>query len=198
MNPSAGPELLEHVEEIVFPSHLWCQAVAHARRKLEGRYEPEEERAPKAYGLVGGKLAGRAAEVTHVFPLIRNRRDDPQLKAEIDGILEELAVPSETPLERRGWVTDPTEVMRAERELEAEGSVLLGGYHMHRVAWAHDPERDTCTAVDTKLAEGSGLWMFILSMVDPERPVLRAYYEGRNPDDAPIRVVGPGPVTISP
>jgi len=180
--------MLSQLQEIFAPPQLYWRIVAHAARKLRSEYLPEEERQRKAYGLLGGRLFVDRAEVTHVFPLVHNRRDDPRLKPWVDEILEEHAVPSETSLSRRGWVTDPREVLAAERECEMDGSVLLGGYHMHRVPWAGDPDRDTCTAVDTRLADGSGLWMFILSMVDPERPRLRAFFEGRNDKEVPLRL----------
>ena len=174
--------------EIFFPDHLYWSLVAHARRKLRAEYLPGEERERKAYGLVGARLYDAAAEVTAVFPLSRNLRDDPLLKPYLDRIMEEVAVRSETPLERRGWVTDPREVMEAERRFEDQGAVLLGGYHMHRVPWAHDPLRDTCTEVDTRLAEGSGLWVFILSMVNPDELRRRAFFEGHNDREAPVRL----------
>ena len=59
---------------------------------------------------------------------------------------------------------------------------------MHRVPWGDIPRRDTCTALDTALARESGLWAFILSMVDPERPVLRAFFEGDNCREGRISV----------
>ncbi len=66
--------------------------------------------------------------------------------------------------------------------------MLFGAYHMHRVAWSHDPRRDTCTELDQCLARDSGLWTFILSMVEPERPVLRAFFEGDNDREATVRI----------
>lgn len=179
---------LEQMEEIYFPKHLYWQAVAHARRKLSGHYLPGEEQAPKAYGLVGGRLFLRAGEVTHLIPLSRNLRDDPRIKPDVDHVLDDWAVPSETPLEGRAWVSDPAEVMKAEREFDEVGSVLFGGYHMHRVPWEQDPLRDTCTDVDRQLARGSGLWVFIVSMVDPEQPRLRAFFEGDNSKEAAVRL----------
>jgi hypothetical protein len=176
------------VSELVLPEHLYRRLVEHARRKLAGEYLPGEERAPKAYGLVGGRLVRGHAEVTHVVPLRRNLRDQAHLKPVFDEVMDELAVPSETPLDRRGWVSDPREVRAADELFDRAGSFLLGGYHMHRVAWAHDPVRDSCTEVDTELGRGSGLWMLILSMVDPGRPVLRAYFEGDNDHEATVRV----------
>lgn len=183
-----GTGCVSDVEEVLFPPDLYEQVVAHARRKLAGQYLPGEEQAPKAYGLVGGRIANRRSQVTHVFPLRRNARDDAHVKEEIDRLMAEFAVRSETPLDQRGWVTDPREVLAAERECERSGGMLLGGYHMHRVPWEHDPRRDTCTELDSKLGEGSGMWMFILSMVDPEHPVLRAFFEGCNEREAPVRL----------
>jgi hypothetical protein len=89
-------------------------------------------------------------------------------------------------MQRRGWVAHPDEIRSAELACDAAGATIFGSYHMHRVAWSHDPIRDTCTELDTRLAEGSGLWMLILSMVDPERPVLRAFFEGRNDHEAAV------------
>lgn len=176
------------ISEVTFPPALYAALLDHARRKLAGDWLPGEEQAPKAYGLVGGRIAGGRAFVTQVVPLQHNLRDRDDVKGEVDRLMDELAVPSETPLDRRGWVADPREVLAAERRCEAEGSVLFGAYHMHRVAWSHDPRRDTCTALDRALARDSGLWAFILSMVDPGRPVLRAFFEGDNDREAVVSV----------
>lgn len=179
---------LADLEEIVFPEDRYRQLVAHARRKLAGDYLAEEEQAPKAYGLVGGRVSDGNGAVTHVVPLLRNQRDEAHLKPAVDKVMDDLAIRSETPLDRRGWVSDPREIAAADELFDRAGAVLLGGYHMHRVAWDHDPVRDSCTEVDTELGTGSGLWMFILSMVDREHPVLRAYYEGDNGRGIPVRV----------
>lgn len=176
------------LEEIIFPQDLYWQLVAHARRKLDGQYLAGEERAPKAYGLVGGQLFSGHGEVTHVVPLLRNQRDEAHLKPVLDQVMDDLAIRSETPLDRRGWVSDPLEIAAADDLFDTAGAVLLGGYHMHRVAWEHDPVRDSCTEVDSELGANSGLWMFILSMVDRDNPVLRAYFEGDNGHETRVRV----------
>ncbi len=182
------------VTDIVLPAALYVAVVEHGRRKLDGRWLPDEEQAPKAYGLIGARIEGTRATVTHVVPLRNNLRGRAHVKAEVDRLMDELAVPSETPFEGRGWVADPRELLAGERRFEEAGSVLLGSYHMHRVAWRDDPRRDTCTAIDTALARGSGLWAFILSMVDPGRPVLRAFFEGDNAREGQIHIEeGPGP-----
>lgn len=177
---------------VLLPAQLYTEVVEHGRRKLAGQWEPDEEQAPKAYGLIGAHVEDGTATVTDVVPLRNNLRARADYKDEVDRLMDELAVPSETPFDRRGWVADPREVLAAERRFDAGGSVLLGAYHMHRVAWPDDPRRDTCTALDRALARDSGLLTFILSMVDPDRPVLRAFYEGDNEREARISVmVGP-------
>ena len=179
---------LAEVTEIRFSPAMHSTLVEHGRRKLAGRWEPGEEPAPKAYGLVAGRMTERRMVVTHVIPLRRNVRDRPDLKPHLDRLMHAVAVPSETPMERRGWVADPLEVMAAERCSDEAGSVLFGAYHMHRVRWPHDPWRDSCTAVDRCLAQDAGLWALILSLVDPDRPRLRAFYEGDNRLEAVVSV----------
>jgi len=179
---------LADITDIDFPLPLYSALVHHGRRKLGGQWEAGEEQAPKAYGLVGGRIAGMFVTVTHVVPLKNNLRDRPGVKADVDQLMNEVAFPSETPLDRRGWVADPREVLAADQRCENDGSGLVGSYHMHRLPWPHDPRRDTCTAIDTALAEGCGLWAFILSMVDPDQPVLRAFFEGDNAREATVRV----------
>jgi len=191
--PGTAAASLADIAEITLPDALYAKLVDHGRRKLGGRWVEGEEQAPKAYGLVGGRISGPTVEVTHVLPLRNNLRDRPDLKAHVDRLMAEMAVPSETPMDRRGWVADPREVMAAERTCEEAGSTLFGAYHMHRVPWPEDPLRDACTALDRGLAEGSGLWALILSLVDPERPRLRAFFEGSNDREAAIRVGGGDP-----
>lgn len=179
----------QSVKVMTLPEGLWRRIVDHAARKLRREYEAHEEPAPKAYGLVGGRrLSTRHLRITHAFPLVRNLRYEPHLSDEIDRLVQELAVRSETPLDRRGWVADPREVMAAERVCDGSGSLLVGTYHMHRVPWPQDPWRDTPTALDTRLAEGSGMWALILSMVEPARPRLRAFYESRIDLEANVQV----------
>ena len=189
--PEAGTAPLAGITDIRFSGVLYGELVEHGRRKLRGHWVEGEEQAPKAYGLVGGRIHGPRVEVTHVLPLRKNLRDRPDLKAHVDRMMAEWAVPSETPMERRGWVADPREVMAAERACDEVGSILFGAYHMHRVPWPDDPRRDSCTALDRCLAEDSGLWALILSLVDPSEPRLRAFFEGDNDREAAIGL-GPG------
>jgi hypothetical protein len=160
--------------------------VAHARRKLAGDWLDGETPEPKAFGLIGGRLAGAELEATATFPLLRNLRHDARAGAAVDATVRAFAKPSRTPLERRGWLADPAEVLAAHRRCDAERALVFASYHMHQVAWDDDPLRDTPTRVDTALGEGQGIWMLILSMVDPARPILRAFWEGRPEREVPI------------
>lgn len=140
----------------------------------------------KAFGLVFGARDGSNLIVASCFPLQRNVRSKSPYKEYMDRVMAEHAIPSVTPLEKRGWVADPEELFARIRECRNLDQILLGTYHMHRVGWEHDSKRDTPTRLDTVLAEESGLIMFIVSMVDPGRPVIRAFYEGMKEQEVPI------------
>lgn len=164
--------------------------VEHARRKLARRYDVDETPEREAFGLLGGRLPEAATiVVTEVFPLRRNLRGDPVRGAEIDAVVRDLARASTTPLDRRGWLAEPREVIAAQERCDAGGAVLFASYHMHKTPWEDDPVRDTPTALDAALGEGQGLWMLVLSMVKPDRPILRAFWEGRREREA--RIVDP-------
>jgi len=182
---------LEDIEEVRLGERHYRALVAHGLRKREGDHRPGETHERKAYGLLGGRPHGARIDTTHAFCLAKNARYEPQHREEMDQLMASLAVPSETPLERRGWLTDPAELLAAERECEAADAVIFASYHMHRVAWPDDPLRDTCTAIDTALARGRGLWVLILSLVNPAHPILRAFFEGDNDREARV-VLGGG------
>jgi hypothetical protein len=183
------PAVLEEVTEIRLPRPHFASVVSHACRKLTGHYLAGEQAERKAFGLLAGRQRGTVIEVTAVFPLIVNLRHDSGHRSAMDEIVGAHAIPSETPLEQRGWLANPDEVIAAERACDEYEWVMFGNYHTHRVAWPHDAMRDSCTALDRILATDTCQWTFILSVVDLDRPVLRAYYEGRNDNEAPVRVL---------
>lgn len=179
--------------EIVFPRPLYASLVAHAVRKFTGHYLAGETEERKAFGMVAGRPTSGGLQVGSVFPLIVNLRHDKGHRARMDEVVEEHAIPSETPMDQRGWIADPRELMAIDDACDDAGWVLFGNYHTHRVPWPHDPVRDTCTQLDRVLAAESGQWTLILSVVDLHRPVLRAFFEGDNDREAVIRVVPPLP-----
>jgi len=184
---SAG---LDQIREVLLGDEHYATVLSHARRKLLGDHLPGETAERKAFGLLAGRIDGERAETTAVVPLARNLRHEPGYREHIDALVHELAVPSETPLERRGWLADPKELLAAQRACDLAGTVIFGSYHMHRVGWPEDPRRETCTELDEALARDRGLWMLVLSMVDPDRPVLRAFYEGDNDREARVILAG--------
>lgn len=181
---------IARVREIHLSREQHAALVGHARRKLRGDHLPGETTERKAFGLLVGQVDGERATTTAVVPLQRNLRHEQPYKQQIDALVQALAVPSQTPLERRGWLADPMELIAAQEACDAAGTIIFGSYHMHRVGWAADPRRETCTALDEALARDRGLWMLVLSMVDPARPVLRAFFEGDNGREAQIVLTG--------
>ena len=57
---------------------------------------------------------------------------------------------------------------------------------MHIVPWDGDPIRDTPTVLDTILAQDSNLFSFIISMVDIEKPSMKAFFEGVLEKELPL------------
>ena len=98
------------------------------------------------------------------------------------------AIPSVTPFEERGWVADQQEVDAAIKTMHSKNCSLIGTYHMHRVAWDQDPTRDTPTELDLMLGQGSRMLMFIISMVDPAKPIIKAFFEGVSSQEIPIEI----------
>ena len=84
-----------------------------------------------------------------------------------------------TSAKHRGWIAEPEELLEKTRLMQKDNLILLGAYHIHRVAWPDDPLRDTPTALDTVLAADSKMLIFIISQVNVDQPVLRAFYEGK-------------------
>ena len=161
--------------------------LGHCLRKLRAEYHEGETSERKAYGLVGGSLEQDVLTVRRIAPLKKNVRALAPYKSHMDDILGRFAIPSETPLDKRAWVADPGETRRILREFTRAGMDLVGTYHMHRVGWENDPLRDTPTELDTVLAEDSEAFLFVVSMVHPEKPIVRTFYEGI--PDQEVRIV---------
>jgi len=180
----------DKAKKIVFPSEWRKTLLDHCIRKYHEEYHPNETHERKAYGLIGGTQEGEIIRVGGVFALKKNRRFDEEYIKYMTEMMAEYAVESKTPFEKRGWVATPEEVMEIYTECDRLKIHQFGTYHMHLVPWEHDPVRDTCTEIDTALAEGSNSVMFIVSVVDLNRPIIRAFYEGANDREIPIDFPG--------
>lgn len=177
------------IQSIQLPILLWNEMVSHCRRKLQGDYLPGEGPSPKAFGLVGGTVAGTVMTIARVIPLLKNARDSGDQKCVVDKAMDLHAIPSETPFDQRGWVAEAAELDAALITLQTHGIRLLGNYHMHRVAWSHDAVRDTPTELDTILGDASRMFMFIISMVNPTAPRIRAFFEGIKDLELPVEII---------
>ncbi len=169
---------LTDIDQIVLPSAKWDEITAHCRRKLAGDFLQGESRIKRAYGILAGVQQGHQLHVELVLPVKKNARNDEPLKSYMDAVMTEHAVASTTPLSKRGWITDPAELMECYARCDRENLQILGTYHMHIVPWKGDPIRDTPTLLDTVLAKESNLFSFIISMVDIDKPSMKAFYEG--------------------
>jgi hypothetical protein len=178
-----------NINKIILPESEKEALLNHCLRKFNQQYVEGEVKERKAYGLIGGKVVADALHIGQIAPLYKNSRAEGEDKKYMDGILNEFAEASETPLERRGWVADAEETFQIFNEFSRSGLDIVAAYHMHRVAWENDPTREKPSALDTELAKGSGLFAFIISLIDPERPIIRAFYEGYPDQELPI-VIG--------
>jgi len=177
----------------MIPAGIWAEMVAHCRRKLAGIYADGEARERKAFGGLTGLRSGDSATVTRCIPFRKNLRGCAPYDRIMDGLMAKHAVLSETPLGQRGWVADPDELRAIAAACRESGWALLGTYHMHRVGWPDDPLRDRPTTLDTILGGKSRMLMFIISMVQPATPRIRAFFEGNINLEVPITITPEGP-----
>lgn len=171
---------------IIFPDSCQQTIFDHCYRKLSGNYLACETNECKAFGIIAGTKVENTIRVERCFPLMKNVRLQEPYKKYLDKVMEEYAIPSETPLSRRGWVADPEELTEVINECQSNYLTMLGSYHMHRVPWEHDRLRETPTTLDAILGEKSRMIMFIVAMVNPEQPVIRAFYEGVLAQELPV------------
>ena len=178
--------VLSNLKNIFLPEALWDDVKSHCLRKLAGEYLPGETRVKRAYGMLAGRLDADAAHVLKIFYFKKNARMHEPLKSYMDDVMNRYAVASKTPLSQRGWITDPEELRECYEICDRDDLLAIGTYHMHIVPWDHDRLRDTPTKLDMILAKNSNLFSFIISLVDPSRPIIRAFYEGIQEKEVPI------------
>lgn len=182
----------DQVTDILLPRPHYASVLGHVVRKLTGHYLEGETAERKAFGMLAGRWRAGTITVTAVYPLLVNLRQHTRHAVDMDEIVNAHAIPSRTPHEQRGWLAHPRELRAVQDICDEYGWVMFGNYHTHRVAWPHDPRRDTCTELDRVLAAGTGQWVFIVSAVDLRRQSLRAFYEGDNQQEALVHVLPEG------
>lgn len=168
---------IEEAKIINIPRKIYDKMLEHCYRKLEKKYYDYELQEQKAYGLLSGEiLDNEEILVKDIYPLYKNGRYED--KERMDKKMKDFATPSETPLEKRGWVVDNNEMGIILDDCIKNDTEIIGAYHMHRVSWETDVLRDTPTILDTELAKDSGTIVVIISVVDPQKPIVRFFYEG--------------------
>ncbi|MBU0730535.1 MAG: hypothetical protein KKE17_00585 [Proteobacteria bacterium] len=185
MNYKYSPE-----NQIHLPQKIYNTIIEHCRKKLSpGSDQEEKHNDYKAFGLLAGIIKDKKIQIQQCYPLYKNARSAGPYKNYMDDIMAKHAMPSITPLEKRGWVAEPEELLEKIHSCKRKNIIMLGTYHMHRVAWDHDKLRDTPTNLDTVLAEKSGLVMFIISMTEPQKPIIRAFHEGNKDKEIAISII---------
>lgn len=182
--------MFDAISRMVFPRPLYATCIEHSQRRVRQDYREGESKVPIAFGLIGGIVEGDLARVTHVFPFRNNLRSDAMYRSEMDRLLELVGTPSLAANDARGWVSDPREFRAADEASAAAGASIFGSYHTHKQPWPTDPLRSSCTVLDRELARDTGVWMFIVSVVKIDEPVLRAFFEGDNAREAEIVIQG--------
>lgn len=170
--------LNQTIHKITLPKAQREALLAHCIRKLNQQYLDHEIKERKAYGLIGGKIINDSLYIEKIAPLYKNTRTEGEDKKYMDGALNSYAQASETPLAQRGWVAHPEETLDILTDFASDSLEIVGAYHMHRVSWENDVTRERPSVLDTELAKDSGLFAFIISVVNPKVPVIRAFYEG--------------------
>ena len=180
--------IIKTESRILFPVALYGTVIEHCKRKLSQNYLEGENHERKAFGLIAGRKSGADFIVERCFPLLKNARHLSPYNKVMDSVMTEYAVPSETPFAKRGWIAEPKELLGKIRLIQQDNLLLLGAYHIHRVAWPGDPLRDKPTTLDTVLAADSKMFIFIISMVNVYQPLLRAFYEGKQDREVPVLI----------
>jgi proteasome lid subunit RPN8/RPN11 len=114
----------------------------------------------KAYGLVGGKDAYHPASI---YPCSTNLRENPEWRSLFESFGEFYKNPD------RGFVISPEEHRDILKRMEARGESFIGVFHSHRFT-GPDP-----SDLDIALHAGPMLFCYIVSVVKPEEPRLKAY-----------------------
>ena len=79
--------------------------IKHCMRKLTKVYLPDETHEQQAYGLLGGKIECNDIYIDEVYVCKLNYRNDPSVVNYINQLVNKYAIPADTPISQRGWVS---------------------------------------------------------------------------------------------
>jgi proteasome lid subunit RPN8/RPN11 len=112
-----------------------------------------------------------ASDVVFFDPL-KNRRNDPTIRAAFEAQGEYFRSYDDA-----GFVADAREVLDVFRRVEAAGLEVVAMFHAHRRQPAN------FSFIDFRLHHPAIPWHLIISLRDPENPVLRAFAIRKDPAD---------------
>jgi len=166
--------------KIYLPESIRNIIVDHCLRKFSKKYLPIETHEQQAYGMVAGSVDDNVIHIGSVYTCNLNYRNDPTVVGYINGLINKYAIPSDTPIEHRGWVASPSEVIEAHDCFDKENTYLIGSYHMHHMkSWNGGQSKNYPSDFDEKLAENSNMIMFIVSVISGTECSIRAFYNGQ-------------------
>lgn len=114
----------------------------------------------KAYGLVGGEDPYHPKSI---YPCSTNLRNEPEWKAIFESYGKFYLNPD------HGFVISAQEVQEVQETMASRGESFIGVYHSHRYRSAEP------SPVDMALNMNPSLLSYIVSVVDPAAPVVRAF-----------------------
>jgi hypothetical protein len=164
----------------VYLSQLFLYEIEHhCLRKLTGNFFDDETPENQAYGLLGARLENDSIYIEKIFPCKLNFRCDPSVLNHMNDLVKTYAISADTPINQRGWVMQPEELLNAYDTFAELGLTLIGSYHMHHDgSWLGTIPKEYPSEFDAKLAENSEMLMFIASVKSNSLYSLKAFYNG--------------------
>lgn len=169
----------EKIKNVYLSRLLLNEIEHHCVRKLTGIFFDDETPEHQAYGLLGATLENDSIYIEKIFPCKLNFRYDPSVLNHMNELVETYAIAADTPINQRGWVIQPEELLHAYNTFAALGLTVIGSYHMHHDgSWLGTMSKEYPSEFDAKLAENSEMLMFIASIKSKSLYSLKAFYNG--------------------
>ncbi|MBL1230066.1 hypothetical protein IW492_12565 [Enterococcus sp. BWB1-3] len=165
---------MNKIKKILIDNKLYNQIIDNCQNDLIENERDDHQ----SFGIIVGKINGVQAEVIQHFPLKRNYRLNSNISQCYTQKLCELGYPGELQIERRGWVSDPIELIEVIKSCNELNLEFIGGYHMHHdESWSGPEDKRIPSKLDKELVKNSGEMVFVVSILKKERAI-RCFYEG--------------------
>jgi proteasome lid subunit RPN8/RPN11 len=168
------------IQSVRISDRNYRKIVYHCVRKLVGHYSDNETEEKKAYGVIGGKIKKDIAYIQQIIEFRNNYRNSPDISEQMNQLIKDVAIPTQTSTEERAWVASPEEIFPITEYFEEKGLDLIGTYHMHHELG------DAATDLDRHLGKDTDMIMFIVHIGKDHRASMRAFYEAVNEIDIQV------------